>query len=359
MRSKNDMNMLAAIGGRHDFLRQAEHCRSMGSPFVASVLEAVSRQLDHAPITAAMITDWPGDRATAAVAMRVNGALHALGRGGTPAYLAGLYSGKHDDFDGAISEALSQQDRFIADWIGYPTQTNEVARAAAIMAALMTAHRRWGMPFELLELGSSCGLNLNLARYAYKLGPVCAGDASSTVRIEPEWRGTPPPVSQIRIVAARGVDLRPLKASEMADRDRLQSFAWADQPARSSRLEAALQIAIDHPPRVDRADAGVWLAQRLAERQEAGCCRVVMHSMLLQYLREKDRRDLTAMIMSAGARATVDRPLVRISFEWTPQRREVQLRLTCWPRGETMVLAVCHPYGDWVEWREPPSNDVE
>jgi len=282
------MNMLATTGARGEFSRQAGKCRSMGSSFVASVLEAVDRQIEHAPISAAMIFGWPGDPAAAGVAMRVNGALRALARRGAPRYLAELYRGEHDDFDGAIAAALSQQDQFIANWIRHPTQTNEVARAAAIMGALMSAGQQRAMPFDLLELGSSCGLNLNLARYAYKLGGICVGDPSSTLRIEPQWRGPTPPFAPVSIATARGVDLSPLNASNAEHRERLLSFAWADQPARSKRLEAALQIAIEHPPRVDRGDAAVWLARRLAEPQAAGHCRAVVHTMFTQYLHGRD-----------------------------------------------------------------------
>ena len=344
------MTLLAAVDGRQELLHQARRCRSLGSPFVACVLEAAERQLLQAPVTAAMILGWPGDPAAAAVAMRLNGALHALARRGKPQRLAELYRGEHEDFDGAIATALSQHDAFISDWIRHPTQTNEVGRAAAIMSALMTAARPNPMPFQLLELGSSCGLNLNLARYAYRLGGVRAGDPLSAVRIEPEWRGANPPVAPVSIVGPRGVDLKPLDASNATDRERLLSFIWADQPARSNRLEEALQIAVEHPPRVDRGDATVWLAQRLAEPQEAGQCRAVVHTMFLQYLNERDRQEIGAMIAAAGARATVDQPLVWISFEWTADRSQVELRLSSWPTGTTEVLARCHPYGDGLEW---------
>lgn len=347
------MNSLAAVADDHEFLNQARRCRSMGSAFVASVLEAAHRQLEHAPSTAAMIRAWPGDPAAAAVAMRVNGALHALARRGTPQCLAELYGGEHNDFDGAIATAFSEQDGFIANWIRTPTQTNEVARAAAIMSALMAVPLEQPMPFQLLELGSSCGLNLNLGRYAYRLGPVSAGDPRSAVRIEPQWRGLAPPLTPVSILAARGVDLQPLDASDAGDRERLLSFAWADQPARSKRLEEALQIAIAHPPRVDRGDATTWLARRLDEPQAQGSCRAVVHSMVLQYLHAHERQDIAQMISAAGERATADRPLVWISFEWTSDRREVQLRVSWWPTGTTVVLARCDPYGDWLEWLTP------
>ena len=344
------MNMLTTVGGKHEFLRQARNCRTMGSTFLASVLEAVDRQLLHAPISTDMIMGWPGDPAAAAIAMRFNGALHALARRGDPGYLAALYRGEHDDFDGAISAALSQEDRFIADWIREPTQTNEVARAAAIMSALMAVRLERPMPFELLELGSSCGLNLNLARYAYTLGGVFAGDPRSAVQIAPQWRGADPRVAPISIASAVGVDLHPLDASDAAHRERLLSFTWSDQPGRSKRLEQALQIAVAHPPRVERGDASAWLAQRLAEPQEAGHCRAVVHTMFMQYLSDGDRSDLAAMIVASGRLATAERPLVWIGLEWTPDRSEVELRLTCWPQGETVLLAKCHPYGDWLEW---------
>ena len=105
------------------------------------------------------------------------------------------------------------------------------------------------------------------------------------------------------------------------------------------------------PPRVDRDDAVSWLASRLDDIQQEGVCRVVFHSMVLQYLGEKDRRALGALIRKAGARANIQQPLAHITFEWTPMRDDVQLRLTCWPGGQTRLLATCHAYGDWIDWR--------
>lgn len=342
----------------HALVRQAENCRSTGSAFVAAVLEATHRQLSLAPLSSRMVQSWTGDPAAAAVALRLNGALHALARRGDPQYLADLYSGEHDDFDGAIAGALVQEDQFIADWIRYPTQTNEVARGAAIISALMTVAADRPMPFQILELGSSCGLNLNLARYAYRLGAVSAGDPVSAVHIAPQWRGADPPAAPVSIVTAQGVDLNPLSALNPDHRERLLSFTWADQPARSRRLEAALQVAVAHPPQVHRGDAKLWLAQRLAERQPAGLCRAVVHTMFLQYLSHQDRHEIATMLAAAGAGATAERPLVEIGLEWTLDRREVQLRCTRWPDGDSAVLATCHPYGDWVAWRgAPPGAD--
>ncbi len=345
------MNMMARVAGPGAFRHESEIARELGSPFVAAVLEAGGRQLHRAPRTAELIASWPNDPAAAALAMRFNSAVHALARRGTPPALAALYRGQHGDFDTALASALAAEDQFIAEWMLRPTQTNEVARAAPIVAALMTLRRETGLPAALLEIGSSCGLNLNLARYAYDLGGVAAGDPESPVRIAPAWRGRAPEAAPVEVVAARGADLRPLDPRDEATRERLLSYVWADQPRRAGRLEQAIEIARRNPPRVEQANAATWLPERLAEAPVPGVCRVVCHSMVLQYLGAEDRATIVAAVRRAGARATSGSPLAWINFEWTESRSEVRLSLTSWPHGETRVLAVCHPYGDWVDWR--------
>ncbi|NYT40118.1 DUF2332 family protein [Sphingomonas sp. R-74633] len=344
------MNMMV-LSVEGELRRQARVARRLGSPFVASVLEAGHRQLGRAPRTEALIESWPRDPSASALAMRFNAALHCLARRGELEVLRGLYAREHEDYDGAIGAALAASDDFIAGWMENTPQTNEVGRAAAIGAALMAARHRFGLPFELFELGSSCGLNLNLARYGYDLGGVIAGEEHSPVQVVPLWTGPAPLPAPIEVAAARGVDLNPLDAGDLATRERLLSYVWADQPGRARRLERALDLALRHPPRIDRADAASWLAQRLEEPQTDGLCRVVFHSMVLQYLTAEDRQSVLYAIRTAGARATEARPLAWISFEWTPTRSEVHLSLTCWPSGETKRLATCHAYGNWIDWR--------
>ena len=330
--------------------RQAEVARTIGSPVVAAVLESGARQLMHAPLTAAVFAGWPGDRAAAALAMRFNAALHALARRDTPARLGALYRGEHRDVDGAIGEALVAHDAFIAEWMQHTPQTNEVGRAAAILAALKVVRTRFDLPVELLEIGSSAGLNLNLHRYAYDLGGVAAGDPASPVRIAPDWFGPPPPDVPVELAAARGVDLAPLDPADAATCERLMAFVFVDQAARSRRLESALALARRWPPRVERGDAVTWLSERLVEPAPRGRCRAIVHSMVTQYLGAQARAELDAAIAAAGATATNDQPLVRIGFEWTEDRVAVLLTLTSYPAGEVQVLGECHPYGAAISW---------
>ena len=336
--------------GRTELCRQAEVCRNLGSEFVAAVLEAASRQLHQAPMTEAVIASWPGDRAAAAISMRLNGALHAIARRGTVADLSALYRGEHQAFDRAIGAAFATCDAFIIEWLRDPTQTNEVGRSAALMAALMVAADRFGLPFELYELGTSCGLNLNLGRYSFDLGGIAVGQADSPLHIAPQWHGNQPHPAQVEIMAAFGVDRHPLDARNTDSCERLLAFIWADQHNRTRRLEQALDIARANPPRIDEGEAIDWIKDRLAAPQQPRICRVVFHSMFRQYLPGPEQTKLTDLILAAGSEATDDRPLAWVSLEWTPNRKEVQLSLTCWPDGQSRVLATCHPYGEWIHW---------
>lgn len=337
--------------GSTELARQAAVMRTIGSPFVADVLAAADRHLHLAPRTCATLTRWPGDVAAAAVAMRLNAALHALARRNTPPVLGALYRGEHGDVDGAVRAAMLAHDDHLVAWLADPPQTNEVGRAAAILAALIELTNAAALPVELIELGASAGLNLNLSRYRYDLGGAAWGPAESPVLIAPKWRGAPPPAMRpVAVVAAEGVDLHPLDAQDPATCERLMAYVFADQPARSRRLGEALAMARRHPPALTRADATSWLAARLARAQPAGRWRVVYHSMMAQYVASDERALLDRTIAAAGARADGTRPLARIGFEWNAPRTAVELRLTCWPRGETRVLATCHPYGAWIEW---------
>ena len=108
----------------------------------------------------------------------------------------------------AVSPALAHA--ALGPWLDSAPQTNEVARSGVLYPGLMVVAQETGLPLSLFELGASAGLNLLPDRYAYRLGDVEAGVPGSPVRLTPEWRGVAPQHAPVRIVARRGVDLRPV-----------------------------------------------------------------------------------------------------------------------------------------------------
>ena len=341
---------------RAGLLEQATRARLLAAPFTARVLESCYRQLDAAPLLARRIDHWQGDFAGDAVALRLAAGLHALGQHHAPPRLGALYAALDGDFDSAIGEALAAYEPFLLDWISGPTQTNETARSAAFMAGLMAASQQDNLPVELLEIGTSAGLNLNMARYRYDLAGLACGDPASPLRIAPAWNGPPPPYAAIVVAQARGVDLHPINLGDPFCQERMTAYVWADQPERALRLKRAMAIALQNPPAIESGSALPWLRQHLATPQAHGIRRVVFNSMVLQYLAPDDRRDLHDAIHRAGAQADASGPLVWLSLEWEASRSKVSLRMTCWPSAEpqSVELAICTPYCDHIHWQPVP-----
>ena len=139
-------------------------------------------------------------------------------------------------------------------------------------------------------------------------------------------------------------DLSPLDISDPAERLRLKSYVWADQPDRLARFDGAVALARDAGVRVERADAAEWLAARLPQRARDAAT-VVYHSIFLQYPPRETRAAIAAAIESAGAQATRAAPLAWLRLEPETvlggplESTRMLLDLTIWPGGERRILA--------------------
>jgi hypothetical protein len=350
---------LSEAAVRAAFLQQAVVCRGLDSPFTAEVCELIAGRLDGSTEFGRAVLGWPGDpRAHAdALPLRLCGALHALARAGGPTAVAWPPTPNPDGeaLWSAISAVLEGEGGFLIDWLKSPPQTNEVGRSGPLMAGLLVLADRFGLPFDLYELGSSAGLNLNLDRYSFRLGGVEAGDPGSVVRLEPGWTGAPPPDVRVSVASRQGVDLNPLSATDPATGDRLTAFVWADQRERLSRLEAALTIAQAAPPPLDTMDAADWLETRLDPEPRPGVCRVVMHTIAFQYFLPDGQARVRAQLHKVGAGATPQSPLAWLAYEAASApdlegRRWAELSLTVWPGGQSRLLARGHPHGFALDW---------
>lgn len=350
-----------ALRAEAQLLLEAAKAQSFGKHFVAALLEGLARTLWHAPTLVRVIEDWPGDLASAGVIFRLNAGLHAIARSGRFPDLQAIYASAATAtvpdplrLDPALALALHDAEDDLLLWLSGPTQTNEVARIAGLAAALMELSATREMPCRLLELGSSAGLNLNLAHYDLSIGALHAGDCASEVHIAPRWSGRSPRQGKLSIASSEGVDLSPLDVARPGDAERLQAYIWPGEQTRSQRLSAAIALARRHPPRIEQGSAGVWLASKLAAPQAAGERRVVFHSMVLQYLPAAERLSIDRLLAAAGSRAEPDRPLVRIGLEWNENRTAVEVRVTQWDSspqsGRPRLAAHCHPYAEWFEW---------
>lgn len=346
--------MASEAENRTAFLIQADYCAAMAAPITASVCRALAVVLDRSTQTGARALDWAGEPVADALALRLVGGLHALHRTGADPGLSRVFRGESADAS-AIADALRRHDAALLPWLDGPPQTNEAGRSAGLMTGLLHIAEHYGPKVEVLEIGSSAGLNLLIDCYAFDLGGVRAGPAGSAVLIRPEWRGPTPPAVPIEIVSTRGVDIAPIDAIDPAQAARLAAYAWVDAPARVERIERGIAMIREGGVRLEQGDAADWVEARLAEPQDAGVTRVLMHSVVWQYLGAERRERIRAAMDAAGARATADRPLGWVMMEPNRDLHRHEVRVQGWPGERTMELvALTHAHGAWVEGLEPP-----
>ncbi|WP_294321362.1 DUF2332 domain-containing protein [uncultured Sphingomonas sp.] len=334
---------------RDAFLQQAAFCAAMDAPVTARVCTALAEALTRDSETGWRTLDWPGEPIPDALPLRLVGGLHALARTGSDPALTALFAGRGDAV-ATLRRVLVDHDAALLPWLDGPPQTSEPMRSGVLMTGLLAVAAAHGPRVELLEIGSSAGLNLLIDRYRFDLGGVRVGPEDAAVTIRPDWRGAPPPAVPVAIRSVRGVDIQPLDATDFTVATRLAGYIWADQPERQARLSAAIAMQRARPVDLVQGDAVDWLRDRLAEPQAKGTTRVLLHSVVWQYLGDARRGAITAMMDDAAARATPDRPLAWVRMEPDRVLQRQELHVQHWPgQPEPRMLATAHAHGAWIE----------
>lgn len=337
---------------REAFRNQALFCERSGTRLTAAVVRALEAALDRTTATGQRTLDWPGDPRGSgdSVPLRLAGGMHALARRGVDARLQALYAGDLSDAEKIVRDVLRRFDGELERWLDSPPQTNETGRAAPIMGGLLVLAAEHGLPFEVIELGASAGLNLNLDRFGYQLGKTVAGDTASPLQLAPDWSGASPPVADVCVSSRRAIDQSPIRIADPAARERLIAYCWADQAERMARLQAALALGDAHPPALEQDDTADFAERVLAERQRQGMCRVLYHTIFWTYLPPDKQARIRAALARAGAAATIDRPLAWLRYELNGEGGVAELHLQSWPGAAERHLATGHPHGSRIEW---------
>lgn len=350
--------MATEAENRESFHIQAGYCGAMDAPITARIVTALADALARDSEIGRRVLDWPGEPVADAMVLRLVGGLHALHRAGADPALSRLFDGRETDpatIQATLRAVLRNQDAALLPWLDGPPQTNEAGRSAGLMTGLLHLAKRYGPRMELLEIGSSAGLNLLIGRYAFDLGGVRTGPGDAPLTIRPDWRGTPPPDAPIDIVSVRGVDIAPIDLADPAAAGRLAAYVWVDAVERQDRLASAIEMVCAHSVALDRGDAADWVEARLAEPQEPGVTRVLMHSVVWQYLPPDTQRRISDAMAAAGMAATRDRPIGWVMMEPNRDLHRHEVRVRGWPGDRSMELVGhTHAHGAWVEGLAPP-----
>jgi hypothetical protein len=349
-----DMNAVGPDAVRVAFANQVAYCRSSGAPVTARIVAALATLIDNpATLFARRMADWPGAPLADALPLRAAGGLHALHLAGVADELAPIYADADGINDAAIvAGVVVRHEAALLPWLDGPPQTNEAGRSANFIAAMLWLADR-GLPatFECREIGSSAGINLMLDRYHYDLAGVQVGPQPGVIAFTPEWRGTHPPQQPIAFSSLKGCDVAPVDLTDPAQALRLKAYIWPEHHVRFDRMEAAIATAHEKRPDLVHATAADFVEAELKKPQAAGTTRLLMHSIVWQYVPEDQQKRVTAAMEEAGAEATADRPLAWIALEANRAAHLHELVVRYWPGGEAgQMIGRSHPHGAWVEW---------
>lgn len=335
---------------RQAFLAQRDFCLKMDAPVTARVCDALAEALDRGTATGRRVLDWAGQPIDDALPLRLVGGLNALAQRGdveaVEAFAAGTTLARTGDL---LRSVLVAHDAAILPWLGRPPQTNAAGRSGPLMLGLMTVARAFAQPIELLEIGSSAGLNLLIDRFAFDLGGVRMGPQESGIAIVPEWRGPPPESAEPGFASIRGVDVAPIDARDPVQATRLRSYVWAEKPERLARIDAAIAMLRERPVRLEAGDAADWVEARLAEPQAAGTTRVLMHSVVWQYLGAERQARISAAMRAAGARADATRSLAWVRMEPDRDLARHEIWVEMWPGDGPRRIGFAHAHGAWID----------
>lgn len=343
--------MASEENNRGAFRIQEFYCRKMDAPIYADICAAIADGLTRGSETGRRVLDWPGEPTRDALPLRLVGGLHALVLAGSDPELAEAFAGRlaGEALQAALNRVLARNDAALLPWLDGPPQTNEPGRSGALIVGLIDVARRHGPKLEILEIGSSGGLNLLIDRYRFDLGGALLGPADSPVTIAPAWLGDPPALPPLEIVSTRGCDVAPLDVTDPAVEARLSAYVWAETPMRLDRLRKAIAMVRASGVNLARADAADWVEARLAEPQEAGVTRVLMHSVVWQYVPDANTARIRAAMEAAGAAATPERPLAWVAMEPDRALGEQVVSVRAWPDGgPRVVVATAHAHAAWV-----------
>ncbi|MFM5953880.1 MAG: DUF2332 domain-containing protein [Novosphingobium sp.] len=336
------------------FDNQVAYCTASGAPVTARVCAALRDLIgtDAGGAVLARVRGWPGAPLADALPLRLAGGLHALHLAGAEPALAPLYANQPADDAAVIAAVLQRHEAALLPWLDGPPQTNEAGRSANFIAAMLWLADR-GLParFACLEIGSSAGINLMLDRYHYDLGGVQVGPEPGAMQFQTEWQGDPPPDHPITIVSARGCDVAPVDLTDPAQALRLKAYIWPEHTVRFERMEAAVAAAQRQAPDLVHQDAAAFVETELARPQEPGTTRMLMHSIVWQYVPADQQARVTAAMEAAGARATPDRPLAWVALEANRVMHVHEMVVRYWPGGAGgEIVTRAHPHGAWIGW---------
>jgi hypothetical protein len=249
------------------------------------------------------------------------------------------------------SDPLESHREFLTAFVSsHGVQTNEVQRSWILVPLFLRVAQRTGAEvFDLVELGSSAGLNLVWDRYRclYGAGEWGPRDARLTLSGQ-EKKPVPGELLDLhpRVRERVGIDREPIDVTTDDGARLLKCFVWAGQDERLERLDRAIDALRDDPPQLTRGDMVAELPQVLASRADDALT-IVFATASLGYVPEEGVAGIRATLDAAGRAGG-------LVFVTTGTARTGEhhwgLRIVYYPGAEREFAGEADYHGAWLDW---------
>lgn len=286
-----------------------------------------------------------------------------------------------DGLAAALAEAVDRQWPALVQHLRHgATQTNEVARCAAIWPALGAVAATTGhTALALLDFGCSGGLNLGVDQVSlrYRTDDGTWHDRGAPrdgqrVEVDALWLGDAPLPAEAHwhLAHRHGLDPAPIDVTDPTPLRWLQACLWPHDARRRERLARAAAQLRTLPVAIAQADDCIAAIEPWLQSLPAGVQPVLLTSWVLYYLSDADiarlRAEVDRLALSHGlawlcgelpATSAQDRPVPPLP---ALPPGEPPASATLWTlrhaQGGRMVertLAWSHPHGRWVQSLSP------
>jgi len=352
------------------FSRQAQAMAINGSPLYEELCRATALELSRASRLKEILGPWLRCRVGNMVPLRILGAAHRLVLERKAPVLALFFPtvggvvpqdgrSRQMCFDAFVATLDEHRDR-LPELLAGPPQTNEIARAAALVGVLHMVSATWDVPIRLHELGTSAGLHLRADHMRITGSGYDVGPADSPVQLLDAWIGMDAQIAAPNVVERVGVDRDPIDVATPEGRLHLTSFVWPDQLDRYERLRGAWDL-------VDAVPVDIWAGDVIDHvrslRLREGSALVVWHSSVWMYLSDVQRAEFDEIIGELAVHASASSPLIEVSREFRQSRvgSSFPVVIRSWPMlnhidapaGASVVLGDSPAQGLPVTWVTP------
>jgi hypothetical protein len=264
-----------------------------------------------------------------------------------------------DDFARRVVDIVHREPTVVSSLLTRHTQTNEPGRSAVFQAVLRELYRRGIDEVNLIDVGTSAGLNLYVDHYTIVREP--APPTHSALRFSYESLDAADLDGPLPAVRSRiGVDLHPLDLRSAPDAQWLRACLWPEDPVRLNRLMALEQIVPTWPPLTFIQAGALEGVERALEMVDPDAANVIMHSWAAAYF-EPDlqtnfaarMRELVSTHRASWVYLEWPRAVAGLSPP-TPEtpapRTGASQIVVAMAGGQPEGWGWCHPHGRWVSF---------